>query len=397
MSRKQPRPATVKGHEMGTVWIDTSGAPSRPVRLQVVADEGNNNVPEDDEPESSWQWVNLKERWLTRGRPLVTTICCVTSGLFCLFYSGKINAVYGRFESGKTWLMKLAVKQQILAGCHVFYLDFEDDDIPLTGDLLKLGVDLDTIDEFVHYMSIEDACDTEAQARLFADAKKYEPTLVVVDGTTEAMSAERLKVLSSDDFATFVGIYVRKLARLGLAVVLIDHPAKADTHGESQFGAMHKGAVISGAQYFIQVVPGEPFRKGKLGKANIFGRKDRPGSVRPFEADPQTRWLAQLVLDSSNEDDTSNIYMRPVIGTDATEKVKLDSTDKAIMRYLTDNREKWFKATDVQAGAALAIQSDTVKRRLEVLHENAQQHIDRKQEHDRAPVWFGYFPDGSDQ
>ena len=44
----------------------------------------------------------------------------------CLLYAGKVNAIFGESESGKTWIALEAIRQELLKNNVVFYLDFED-------------------------------------------------------------------------------------------------------------------------------------------------------------------------------------------------------------------------------------------------------------------------------
>ena len=57
-----------------------------------------------------------------------------------LFYAGKVNALIGESESGKTWVGLLAVAQALAVGQPVLYLDFEDTLAGITGRLRALGV-----------------------------------------------------------------------------------------------------------------------------------------------------------------------------------------------------------------------------------------------------------------
>ena len=70
---------------------------------------------------------------------------------------------------------------------------------------------------------------------------------MVIDGVTEAMTMHGLELKDNADVAKFVELLPRPLARMGAAVVLVDHVAK-DTGGRGRFaiGAPHKLAGIDG-------------------------------------------------------------------------------------------------------------------------------------------------------
>jgi len=103
------------------------------------------------------------------------------------------------------------------------------------------------------------------------------------DGVTEAMSLQGLELKDNADVAKFVVLLPRSLARMGGAVVLVDHVAK-DRNGRGRFaiGAQHKLAGIDGAAYSIEVI--RPFGRGMRGLSRLTVTKDRPGFVRPNAA-----------------------------------------------------------------------------------------------------------------
>jgi hypothetical protein len=72
-----------------------------------------------------------------------------------LFYPGKSHAIVGESEAGKGSAALAAVRDEIEAGHHVIYVDFEDDEASVTGRLLTLAVSPATIDDRFHYIRPE--------------------------------------------------------------------------------------------------------------------------------------------------------------------------------------------------------------------------------------------------
>ena len=69
-----------------------------------------------------------------------------------LFYPGKTHTVVSETEGGKTWFALAACIAEMDAGCHVVYIDFEDDQGSVVGRLLTLGVNPEVIAELFHYI-----------------------------------------------------------------------------------------------------------------------------------------------------------------------------------------------------------------------------------------------------
>src|SRR5687767_15047596 len=55
-----------------------------------------------------------------------------------LFYPGRVHTVSSESEAGKTWLALSAAVDELLAGNHVLYLDFEDTEGGVTSRLSTL-------------------------------------------------------------------------------------------------------------------------------------------------------------------------------------------------------------------------------------------------------------------
>ena len=105
------------------------------------------------------------------------------------------------------------------------------------------------------------------------------PTLVILDGVTEAMTLFGLEIKDNRDAARFARSLSKWLAGYGAAVVEIDHVVKnAETRGRYAIGGVHKLNAITGAAYTLD--NRTPFGIGRTGKSAVMISKDRPGQLR---------------------------------------------------------------------------------------------------------------------
>ena len=119
----------------------------------------------------------------------------------------------------------------------------------------------------------------EAGASFAGLAADNRPTLVVVDGVTEAMALHGLNSYENGDVARWWPQIPRLFARTGAAVVLVDHVVKdRETRGRWALGAGHKMAAIDGAAFTFDLT--RPFAREAVGTARITISKDRPGHLR---------------------------------------------------------------------------------------------------------------------
>jgi hypothetical protein len=209
----------------------------------------------------------------------------------CLFYRGKVHMVFGDRESLKTWLLLVACAQEVRAGRHVVYLDFEDTAMGIVGRLLALGCKPKTIVQHFHYVSPSgpmEQTDLEQVA--------YPASLVVVDGVTEAMEMYGLSPERGVEVARFYRLLVRPLVQLssGPAVVLIDHVTHSEKTRGRPIGSQHKLAGTTGASYEMKKL--SLFAPGRTGRTKLVYERDRPGRVAQHAG--AGKHVADLVLNS---------------------------------------------------------------------------------------------------
>src|SRR5438552_14673315 len=104
-----------------------------------------------------------------------------------MFYPGKINALNGEPETGKTWVALAACAERLAAGETVLLIDFEDDVTSVVNRMTALGVDRASLRERFLYVRPDDGFDDEAKAFVTGLLLDRAPVLVVLDGMAEAM------------------------------------------------------------------------------------------------------------------------------------------------------------------------------------------------------------------
>ena len=201
-----------------------------------------------------------------------------------LLYAGHVNWFSGEPESLKSWLALVACVQELEAERHVVYIDLEDNARSVILKRLHhdLGVDAERLTRFFHYIRPDEPITKgDSRSRLLAAAASWAPSLVVIDGVTEALSLHGLSSNSDVDIAALAALLARPLAEVGAAVLLIDHVVKdPEQRGRWPTGSQQKLAGVGGAAYGIRSV--QVARRGANdGLSRVVVTKDRQGGVRP--------------------------------------------------------------------------------------------------------------------
>jgi hypothetical protein len=260
-------------------------------------------VPADEES-SSWKPIDLAP--ILAGEQIAEppSLLAREDGI-CLLYRARVHSLYGEPEAGKGWVALKAAADELAAGEYVLYIDFEDDAETAVERLLALGVDPEVIlDRFVYLRPDESLASEESRAELDA-ALRPAPSLVVIDGMTEALEVEDLDLNNNKEVAHWIRTVPRRIAReTGAAILIIDHVVKdRDSRGGSAIGAQHKKAGIHTA-YLIEAV--KPFGRGLDGSSRIKVEKDRPGHVRRHAKE---KVIAEMEFSSALDSGTVTINL----------------------------------------------------------------------------------------
>ena len=196
----------------------------------------------------------------------------------CIFYAGKINALFGESESGKTWIALEAVRQELDKGNTVFYLDFEDSVRGIYNRLNTLGADLRQFKTFL-YSNPSEPLTAGAREVLLGKIDYFKPSLIVVDGVNAAMNVMGLDLEKNKDATSFSQEVLRPMRLHNAAILTIDHVTKSkDNRGNYAIGAQAKRADIDGCAVAVEVEIA--FGRGIDGALALKVTKDRPGFVR---------------------------------------------------------------------------------------------------------------------
>lgn len=103
----------------------------------------------EDTGSCSWRAVNLRDHLF--GRIVDEPSILVRDDQKALFYGGKRNAIFGAYESGKTFVALLSAKE-VLEGGKVVWIDFEDSPRSVASRLLALGIDEGAVLERFRYI-----------------------------------------------------------------------------------------------------------------------------------------------------------------------------------------------------------------------------------------------------
>jgi hypothetical protein len=248
------------------------------------------NAPADyDERDGSPSRQTLVSTWLPidlgpalRGESIGVspTVLERTDGVM-LFYPSCLNSVLGETESCKTWVALIAMEQELRRGRHVVLIDYEGSPRSIVERLQALGVTDLQISEQFSYIQPDGKFGDLEQALLFEECidKRGAPSLVIIDGVTEAMAQAGLDPNVGVDVANYFAGAPRWFARQGAAVAMIDHVTKgSENRGRFAIGSERKISGLDGAAYMVDLV--SPFGRGKTGRVKLTVSKDRGGYVR---------------------------------------------------------------------------------------------------------------------
>lgn len=241
----------------------------------------------DEAAESTWHPVDLADALdgITEPGPVYLSR---TDGKK-LIYAGKVHWFQGESESLKSWAAQLATKEAIALGIDVLYIDFEDRAAGVISRLLALGATREQIERHLVYINPDEPLNdrhgtaTSGNVELGTVLASRHFLLAVIDGVTEAMTTEQLDLLDNTDIARWMARLPRRLSRLGIAVICIDHVTKSkEGRGRYAIGGQHKLSGVDGATYEFSIVRrlSRSTHDPVEASATILIHKDRPGWVR---------------------------------------------------------------------------------------------------------------------
>lgn len=250
-------------------------------------------------PRTTWKPIDLREIVAADHVPLQPTVGQRTDG-HGLLYRGRTHTMSGESEAKKSWIAQAIAAQELAGGESVAYLDFEDSAEAVTRRMLTLGATRQwLVERFAYIAPQEPITSGRSQLELNAALGDLKPTLIILDGVTEALALHGHSSLDNDDLAKFGRLITRPLAETGAAVLSLDHVVK-DSEGRGRYalGGVHKLNGVSGGAFTVENVSRSG--EGLAGRSRILIAKDRPGQLRPH-ALPGTGdrwWYADFTLDT---------------------------------------------------------------------------------------------------
>jgi hypothetical protein len=260
---------------------------------QEVGEDGNGNGPDEPAAPSTWTAVNLAPILAGEDVDEPPTQLKRIDGM-CLLYPGKLHVVHGEPETAKGWLCLHAASEEISKGNHVFCFDFEDLARTAVARSRALGLSDEAIAEFFHYVRPNEPLNEASRIALQKQLGAHRPSLVIIDGVTEALTLEGLSLSDNTEVAQWMEQLPRWVRdKTEAAIVLIDHVTKdREARGRFAIGAQHKLAGVDVA-YSVKVV--EVLGRGLRGRIEVKVTKDRPGHVRQHATDDV---IAEVDLES---------------------------------------------------------------------------------------------------
>ncbi|MDO7881779.1 AAA family ATPase [Salinibacterium soli] len=206
--------------------------------------------------------------------PTVGMLADASSGLF---YPGRVNGLAGESGAGKGWIALTVGIEQMTAGRHFFYLDFEDSPaLALLRLVHVLGAEPDLLRSRFHYLHPA-RHDDEGIADLVSRVADERSAFVVIDSTGESIASAGLNQNHDEEVARWFQSLAHPLADHGGAtVLLLDHMVKSDDGGLWPIGSQRKRAAITGAQYVAEIA--QPFSRTANGMVTLRVAKDRHGA-----------------------------------------------------------------------------------------------------------------------
>lgn len=304
------------------------------------------------QPRSSWLPIrDLATIARADRRVDVPTFCHRIDGP-TLFYSGKLNALFGQSESGKTWLALAMVVQALGEGLRCAYADLEDSPFTFCERLRLIGCEPLPFVESGQLGYLAPTSPVEAEPLSGWD-------LLVIDSANELLTLNTEASINDNAFVTMAYRRLRQVAHdLSLCVVVIDHATNKEESGTA-IGASAKRNAIDGTEAFL--VNERPFTDASGGQSHVYVTKDRPGAVQGIDhrtsgmAHRRRAWSAMSLQPTITEAMTLGLAVSLEEPTPAEVMVRRDreAVDALVMATL-DAHEGRLKASQIVAVTDLA-------------------------------------------
>lgn len=206
------------------------------------------------------------------------TICSRSDGK-SLLYRSAVNGFFGPPESGKTLASNCVAADVLFSGDSVLLVDVDHNGAPaILARMRDFGVSAEVLCDRARFR-IATPEDSDEMLAIVSDAATWLPTLVVIDSVGEILPMFGASSNDSDDYSRVHRAVFSAFAKLGSAVIVIDHEAKGvESRAYGSTGTVAKKRAIDGSLLRFAVV--DQFVPGSGGKSAMTIVKDRHGGVR---------------------------------------------------------------------------------------------------------------------
>lgn len=233
----------------------------------------------DHELDPSWQRVDLRPALEGERERITPTVLRFDDSVAGLFYRGCVNGVHSDSGLGKSWIAEITAAQEITAGNHVGWVDFEEpNETTIVERLRQIGVTDDVMLKYLHYYGPVAPFDDLAVTMIGDAARDYEMTFLTVDSLGEAFGLEGIDENKDSEVGPWMRRVLRPLAAIGPAVLPLDHSTKAADNPLHPSGSKRKRAAVTGASYLLEAPV--PLTREAGGQLRLTTAKDRHGSYR---------------------------------------------------------------------------------------------------------------------
>jgi hypothetical protein len=179
---------------------------------------------------------------------------------------GAHHILFGKKESGKTWLILAAiVAPLLLAGECVVYIDKEMSRAAIAERLLVLGVSPEQVEAGLVYLELPHLTGDDATRKQWAAMlNELRPAVVLADASAGVLADADLNENQTSDVLKWDAWYFEPARRSGATTLMLDHTGHKDQ--ERSRGASGKGAA---AKVELHVERTHPFARDLIGAVNV--------------------------------------------------------------------------------------------------------------------------------